>query len=174
VQDYGALSRSGSEGARIAKNGGEVAHPNEPVHLTLASEVSGSDPDVVPDARSDEPPLDERELAGLRQLQQEGEPDFVGELIELFLNDAPPRLAALREAVEAGDARSVERIAHTLNGSSASMGAKRMASLCAQLQEDSASGSEDLARARELLERLEAEFERVHPALEDELARSRG
>ncbi|MDQ3636375.1 MAG: PAS domain S-box protein, partial [Actinomycetota bacterium] len=52
--------------------------------------------------------LDRSVLAGLRGLREEGEPDILGELIGLFLTDAPPRLVALREAAEAGDARSVE------------------------------------------------------------------
>lgn len=50
------------------------------------------------------------------------------------------------------------------------MGARRMAALCAQLQEIGASG--DLSRAPKLLEQLEAEFGRVRPALEEEIARS--
>jgi CheY-like chemotaxis protein len=119
-----------------------------------------------------EVPLDERALAGLRELQQEGEPDFVGELIELFLHDAPPQLAALRDAIEEEDADSVESISHTLKGSSGSMGAKTMAEICAELQEVGASG--DLSRAPELFGRLEEEFGRVCPALEEVLARSRG
>ncbi|MCA1687799.1 MAG: response regulator, partial [Actinobacteria bacterium] len=62
---------------------------------------------------SEENPLDRSVLAGLRELQEEGEQDILNELIELFLADVPPQLVALREAVEAGDAHSVERIAHT-------------------------------------------------------------
>ncbi|MDQ3942733.1 MAG: response regulator, partial [Actinomycetota bacterium] len=116
--------------------------------------------------------LDERALAGLRELQQEGEPDFVGELIELFLHDAPPQLAALRDAIEEEDADSVERISHTLKGSSGSMGAKTMAEICAELQDVGASG--DLSRVPELFGRLEEEFGRVRAALEEVLARSRG
>jgi two-component system sensor histidine kinase/response regulator len=119
-----------------------------------------------------EAPLDERALASLRELQQEGEPDFVGELIELFLHDAPPQLAALRDAIEEEDADSVELIAHTLKGSSGSMGAKKMAEICGELQNVGASGVP--ARAPRLFERLEEEFGRVRPALEAELARSQG
>ena len=35
---------------------------------------------------------------------------------ELPIEDIPPQLKALREAIEASDASSVERIAHTLQG----------------------------------------------------------
>jgi CheY-like chemotaxis protein/HPt (histidine-containing phosphotransfer) domain-containing protein len=126
----------------------------------------------APETGSAEATLDARALAGLRELQQEGEPNFVEELVQLFLKDVPPQLAILREVVEGDDADSVERIAHTLKGSSGNMGAKRMAEICAQLQEAGASG--DLARAPELLRRLEEEFGRVRPALEEEVARSQG
>ena len=105
-------------------------------------------------------------MATLRELQEEGEPDILGELIKLFLSGVHPQLVALREALEGGHAHSVERIAHTLKGSSGNMGARRMSALCAQLQEVGASG--DLSRAAGLLERLEAEFARVRPALEAE------
>lgn len=60
-----------------------------------------------------EDPLDPGVLAGLRELQQAGEPDILTELVEMFVDDAEPRLAALREAVEKGDADNVERNAHT-------------------------------------------------------------
>ncbi len=69
-------------------------------------------------------------------------------------------------------ARSVERIAHSLKGSSGSMGAQRMSAMCAELQDVGASG--DLYRAPGLLNRLEGEFGRVRAALEAELAKSRG
>src|SRR5215211_5004607 len=108
-----------------------------------------------------EDPLDPGVLASLREL---GDPDFISEIAQMFLDDASSRLAALREAVEGDDASSVRHIAHTLKGSSGNMGATRMAAICAELQDVGASGN--LARAPELLGRLEEEFERARPALE--------
>jgi two-component system, sensor histidine kinase and response regulator len=114
-----------------------------------------------------EDPLDRSVLEGLRALQGEGEPDIVAELVQLFLEeDTPPHLASLRKAVEDGDSSTIEQEAHALKGSCGNMGAWRMAELCAELQEAGASG--ELASAPELLERLEAEFERVRPALRTE------
>jgi two-component system sensor histidine kinase/response regulator len=138
-------------------------------HWILQREPSEVEADPT---ASEEAPLDEWALAGLRELQQEGDPDLVKELVVLFLDDAPSQLAALRGAIEEEDADSVERIAHTLKGSSGSMGAKKMAEICGELQNVGASG--DPARAPRLFERLEEEFGRVRPALEAELARSQG
>ncbi len=76
-------------------------------------------------------------------------------------------LVALKEAIEKHDATSVERVAHTLKGSSGNMGATRTAELSDQLQDAGASG--DLAAAPALLERLEVEFEHVRSALNTEI-----
>jgi HPt (histidine-containing phosphotransfer) domain-containing protein len=108
-------------------------------------------------------------FAALRELQAEGEGDILGELVELFFADVPPRLAALREAAEVGDARSVEVIAHTLKGSCANMGAVRMGATCAELEE--VGRSEDLAGAPAKISLLEEEFGRVRVAFEGELSR---
>jgi two-component system, sensor histidine kinase and response regulator len=114
--------------------------------------------------------IDHSVLEGLRELQEEGEPDVLKELIELFLEDIPSQLKALREAEERDDAMSVERTAHTLKGSSGNMGATRMATLCAELEE--VGGSGNLANAPELLEQLKAEFDRVRTVLRAELSAS--
>jgi two-component system sensor histidine kinase/response regulator len=118
---------------------------------------------------SGEDPLDRSVLAGLRELQVEGEPDLLKELIELYLADVPPQLVALRKAVEAGDAHSVERIAHTLKGSAANMGAVRMRALCTVLQE--MGRSEELSAAPGLMSRLEEELGRVRAVFEEELSK---
>ena len=108
--------------------------------------------------------LDPEVLANLRDL---GDAELLAELAGMFFDDASSRLEELREAIEAGDAAGVKRVAHTLKGSSGNMGAARMSAICSELQDVGASG--DLARARGLLERLEEEFGRVRPALEAEL-----
>ena len=99
-------------------------------------------------------------------MQEEGEPDILEELIELFLTDVPPQLVALQAAVEAGDAHAIERIAHTLKGSCGNMGAKRMEAICAELEELGRSGN--LTPAPGLISRLEEEFGRVRVVFEEE------
>jgi PAS domain S-box-containing protein len=117
---------------------------------------------------SAEDPLDRSVLAGLRELQVEGEPNILNELMDLFLTDVPPQLVALREAAEASDAHAVERIAHTLMGSCGNMGAVRMGAICAELEE--IGRTEDLAAAPVRISRLEEEFGRVRVVFEKELS----
>ncbi|MDQ4062339.1 MAG: response regulator, partial [Actinomycetota bacterium] len=108
--------------------------------------------------------LDQSVLVGLREL---GGTELLAELGELFLEDIPSQLEALREAIGGGDATSVARIAHTIKGSSGNMGAAKMANICAELQDIGHSG--ELERAPMLVERLEVEFGRVRLALETEV-----
>jgi len=110
------------------------------------------------------PSLDAVVVESLRDL---GGNEMLSELTQLFLDDAGLNLVALKEAVEKHDATSVERVAHTLKGSSGNMGATRTAELSDQLQDAGASG--DLAAAPALLERLEVEFEHVRSALNTEI-----
>ena len=105
-------------------------------------------------------PVDPAVVESLRGL---GGEDILGELVEMFLRDTTPRLAALGEAVEAGDASTVEKVAHILKGSSGNMGARFMSELSASLQDAGASG--DLSDAAGRVEQLEAEFARVRQAL---------
>ncbi|MDQ4128228.1 MAG: PAS domain S-box protein [Actinomycetota bacterium] len=121
-----------------------------------------------PNADTEDRPLDPGVLAGLREL---GDAELLSELARIFLDDTSSRLAALREAIEDGDAPAVERAAHTLKGSSGNMGATKMANICSRLQEAGASG--DLSRVPGLPKALEEEFERVRLALEAEVEKDR-
>ncbi len=105
-------------------------------------------------------PIDPAVVESLREL---GGDDVLGELVEMFLGDTAPRLAALGKAVEAGDASTVEQVAHTLKGSSGNMGARLMSELAASLQNIGASG--DLSDAAGRVGQLEAEFARVRASL---------
>jgi HPt (histidine-containing phosphotransfer) domain-containing protein len=62
------------------------------------------------------------------------------------------------------DAGRVEELAHGLKGSSAQLGATRMRSICAALQE--AGGHADLCQAAAQVADLTSEFVRVRTALE--------
>ena len=136
----------------------------EPETTPAAREV-GSNGSASPNGT-----IDRSVLLGLRELQGEGEPDILKELIELFLEDAPNQVEALKEATEMGDAQSVERTAHTLKGSCGNLGAVRMAAICAELEVIRRSG--DLAPILTQISRLEEEYGRVRAALEKEVLRS--
>ena len=56
------------------------------------------------------------------------------EIVQLYRQEAARRIAALEAAAQVPDWSQVARIAHTLAGSSSSIGALRMAAACAALE----------------------------------------
>ena len=52
----------------------------------------------------------------------------------LFVEDAAQLVGKIETALSAGDARMLERCAHTLKSSSASLGAVRLSALCFELE----------------------------------------
>ena len=98
-------------------------------------------------------------LEGLKKFQQTGEPDFVTELIDLFLSDTGVQLESLRVAVSKNDVPEVRRLAHLVKGSSGNIGATGLADLCHEMEK-----LEEVSAT--LLARLEEEFLQVTEAFE--------
>jgi CheY-like chemotaxis protein/HPt (histidine-containing phosphotransfer) domain-containing protein len=116
--------------------------------------------------------IDPLALEKLRALRLPGEPDLAREVIELFLVDAPVRIAALRGSIERGDLRGVMHGAHTLKGSASHLGAKLLSTLCAHLEEKARAGAP--FNAAFATTSIEEEFGRVRAALLKEVRRGEG
>ena len=132
-------------------------------------------PDALAEALRQARPLAEAGEAGsdapgagldadaLEQLREIGGDDFVGEVIDTFLVDAPNLLATLRRSVEQGDAVALRRAAHTLKSNGATLGAGDFSELCRELEERARSG--ELTDAAELTDRIDGEYERLQQTL---------
>ena len=81
------------------------------------------------------------------------------ELIEMYLDDGPHLLQEVYQAIEAQDAIALKNSAHTLKGSSDSMGLKTLAAHCQNVENCAKSG--DFSTAQALMPQLEAEFNQV-------------
>jgi HPt (histidine-containing phosphotransfer) domain-containing protein len=77
------------------------------------------------------------------------------ELLDVFLEDAQPRVTAIRAAVQAGDASTLACEAHTYKGAAAMLEATDVASCAHRLEELARAGRLD--GALEIAERLAAE-----------------
>jgi HPt (histidine-containing phosphotransfer) domain-containing protein len=93
-----------------------------------------------------------------------GDAEFLAELIDSYLADAPVQIEELRTAIAADDAVAAVRPAHTLKSASASLAALGLAEHCRRLERSATAGSLD--GAAETVESISAEFERVADALE--------
>ena len=107
--------------------------------------------------------LDPLAMENLREMVG-GDPHFMAELIDTFLEDAPHVLSNMRQALENGDPVMLHRAAHTFKSNSSEFGATALANLCRELEVMGKADS--LEGARELLARVEAEFAQAEAALE--------
>ena len=107
-------------------------------------------------------------LAIYDDAQIEGEPDFVVELIDLYLNEVPRLFDTIRKAVANKDRSTARRAAHSLRGSSGNLGVLQMATIAGELEHLENDYSNV---APELLRSLEDEFERVKEILNAERQR---
>lgn len=103
---------------------------------------------------------------GLRVLSDEDDPGFLARLIGHFLADTPIRLTTLGTACRKGRAEDVQRIAHSLKGSAANLGALGLARICDQVSTAAVRG---LDAVPDLLADLELEFQRVRVQLAQDL-----
>jgi signal transduction histidine kinase/CheY-like chemotaxis protein len=84
--------------------------------------------------------LNPKALANLR-LSVGQDNEFLRELINIFLHDAPRQLTALRAAAAAGSSTEIHRIAHTLKSNSAEFGATTFTNLCREIETRAKSGN---------------------------------
>ena len=115
----------------------------------------------APASAAVEATLDPKALADLQASAPGDGAELLREILELFVRDAPDRLAALRQASATGDAAAVRRIAHVLRGESGYVGARRLRALCEQVEVE----AEHRTVRSALLAELEVELDRVCQAL---------
>ena len=113
--------------------------------------------------------LDQGALARLHRI---GGNDFVIEMIELFLENAPLRLQAAREAFEGDDVTTLHRSVHSLKSTAANLGARSLQNT-AEAAEARAS-AKDMEALPPLLDDLDRQYEQARGELEAERERRQG
>jgi HPt (histidine-containing phosphotransfer) domain-containing protein len=90
--------------------------------------------------------------------------DFIGELIDTYLTDAPRMLAEMHQALATGDAEGFRRAAHSFKSNSATFGALTLSVLAKELEMMGKSGALEGAPVK--VTQLEAEYNQVRDGLE--------
>lgn len=120
---------------------------------------------IKPTASAAEPPaLDPDGLRELMTLLTEVGADAVVDIFELYLDDAPEKVARIRALADSADHETLPRAAHALCGSSASIGARHLSELCRSL-ENAGSDADHAA----LVAAIERESLRVRVAIETQI-----
>jgi signal transduction histidine kinase/DNA-binding response OmpR family regulator len=114
-----------------------------------------------------EPTLDQSALESLRELERQGADGLVRRVVSRFLERAPQMLESLKAAVPSGDAETIHRTAHSLKSSSATVGARRMATCCQRIESLTANGQ--LSEAPRLIDTLAGELALSEIALKSEI-----
>jgi DNA-binding response OmpR family regulator len=81
---------------------------------------------------------DTLDLAVIDGFREAGAPDFMRRLIDQFIDEAGQRVRTLKEAAGRSDTHALKTVAHSLKGSSMTMGASRLAALCSQVEDQMA------------------------------------
>ncbi|ACB50007.1 two-component hybrid sensor and regulator [Crocosphaera subtropica ATCC 51142] len=114
-------------------------------------------------AQSDCLAIDHKILNGLRKMAGRRTND----IIMGYLEDAPLRLNAMKQAIELGDPEQLHQAAHALRSPSGNLGATNLCQLCEEMETIARKGT--LEKTEEKMFRLKIEYDRVCHALQREL-----
>jgi two-component system sensor histidine kinase/response regulator len=117
--------------------------------------------DAVPEPAA--PVLDESVLSSLGGLPAHESAGLRAEVLRLFAEDTPRRLANMRAAVASNDAVALTREAHALKGEAGMVGARALQEAARELERLARDGT--LEDAAPHLPRLAAAYQRAHDAL---------
>jgi CheY-like chemotaxis protein/HPt (histidine-containing phosphotransfer) domain-containing protein len=144
-----------------------ISKPIEPQELFAAIEKwtksQGKKKDLSPpEGEKDIPtcsepvePIDLESVLG----RFDGDKDFFKEMLQEFLSYVPKQLDKLAEAIKRGDAKVVEREAHSLKGGAGNLGATSIADIALRLE--FLGRTKDLAGAKKMIGNLKAELKRL-------------
>ncbi|MEI9812534.1 MAG: Hpt domain-containing protein [Acidobacteriota bacterium] len=93
-----------------------------------------------------------------------GDADLLKELAVLFLEEYPRLLSEIKDGLQAGDAKRVERSAHGLKGSVANFGAKPAVDVAFQIEQLGRAG--DLTTVAQAVATLDLTLLALHQELE--------
>lgn len=74
------------------------------------------------------------DLAVFEELKQVSGADFIDELVDTFLQDAPQLMAQLSSSLKAGDVETFRRAAHSLKSNGATFGARQLSEQARELE----------------------------------------
>jgi len=112
----------------------------------------------------DQPSLDTSRLDGLAELQAPDGTTMLAFFVRSFNTRAGERAASIRRCVEAGDDDALAVAAHELRGSAATIGAARVAALCAELEHG---GCAVLEAYPDVVDDLDSELSTARRLLDD-------
>jgi HPt (histidine-containing phosphotransfer) domain-containing protein len=112
--------------------------------------------------------LDQAVLDELLSFADDGDPELLLDLIQMFLDDGHVKVQAVAEGLANGDFDKAERAAHSLKGSSGNLGARLLQDVCEALQ--NTTRHHKLDESRRLVPQLQSTYADAETALRQVLA----
>jgi len=103
-----------------------------------------------------ETPIDPEAIENLRALNPDDDNAFLKEIIGIFLEDTPQRIAELKQCLSTFDQPKFTRAAHSIKGSASNLGATNVRTAAEKLEHQSRNSG--LNGLDQLLASLESEF----------------
>ncbi|WP_371934091.1 Hpt domain-containing protein [Chroococcidiopsis sp. CCNUC1] len=95
----------------------------------------------------------------------EGGAATIAVVVDAYLEDAPKLIQTMQIAIASVNATELQRAAHTLKSSSATLGAMYFSQLSKQLEIIGRNGTIEFPKSREIVSELEAEYIKVKAEL---------
>ena len=111
-----------------------------------------------------ETPIDPEAIENLRALTPDDPDTFLRDIIGIFLDDTPARIAELRASFAAGDQSQFTRAAHSIKGSSSNLGATQLRAIAGELEQRGK--TEGIANLATRVDDLDHAFAEARKALE--------
>lgn len=108
--------------------------------------------------------IDPQAIENLRALNPGDNDVFLREIVGIFLEDTPIRIAELDQGLAAGDVAKFARAAHSIKGSSSNLGAAALRTTAEKLEHHAR--GQGLEGAGPLVSEVKTEFERAKSALQ--------
>jgi HPt (histidine-containing phosphotransfer) domain-containing protein len=112
---------------------------------------------------ADLPLIDQQAIENLRALNPDDNDEFVREIVGIYLEDTPARIAEMEQSLAASDTPKFTRAAHSVKGSSSNLGAASVRALAEKLEHQSA--KEGLGNVSGLIATLKSEFAKTQAEL---------
>jgi two-component system sensor histidine kinase/response regulator len=148
---------------------GMDAYITKPINpLDLAATIRAALPAETDLAPVPENPIEQGPSTAELLARFDGDSDLFKELAGIFLQECPGLMGGIREALRAGDAKLVERMAHTLKGSVGNFAMQGSRETAEQLELLAKSGQ--LSGAEEIFHTLEQQIAHFNQILEKNIA----
>jgi CheY-like chemotaxis protein/HPt (histidine-containing phosphotransfer) domain-containing protein len=146
-----------------------VSAGRAPAHGAAADSRAAASDAAAPDAAAASL-LDRATIKALRALPPRGARDMLSHIAESYLADSQRLVAALEQALAAGQAAELARAAHAWRSCNGHVGALELMRLCRELETCGRAG--ELAAAPQLLSQARVLYARVSEELQCEIRRS--